>query len=92
MLAARKILGGVSINRFPLPQAPYADIQSMLLATPQKGDPPLTVTSPPRTSAIALTIAATGAHDDASDVSVDSSVTSLDALIILQAAAGRIEL
>jgi len=43
-------------------------------------------------AAIALRIAASGAHDDAADVSGDGCVTSLDALMILQAAAGRIEL
>jgi len=37
-------------------------------------------------------IAASGAHDDAADVSGDGRVTSLDPLMILQAAAGRIEL
>ena len=46
----------------------------------------------PADAAIALRIAATGAHDDAADVSGDDRVTSLDALMILQAAAGRIEL
>ena len=46
----------------------------------------------PADAAIALRIAATGAHDDAADVSDDGIVTSLDALMIMQAAAGRIEL
>jgi len=46
----------------------------------------------PADAAIALRIAASGAHDDAADVSGDGCVTSLDALMILQAAAGRIEL
>jgi hypothetical protein len=46
----------------------------------------------PADAAIALQIAATGAHDDAADVSGDGCVTSLDALMILQVAAGRIEL
>ena len=46
----------------------------------------------PADAAIALRIAASGAHDDAADVSGDGQVTSLDALMILQAAAGRIEL
>jgi len=45
----------------------------------------------PADAAIALRLAATGAHDDAADVSGDGCVTSLDALMILQAAAGRIE-
>ncbi|PXF60723.1 MAG: hypothetical protein C4B59_07790 [Candidatus Methanogaster sp.] len=46
----------------------------------------------PADAAIALVIAASGAHDPAADVSGDGSVTSLDALMILQAAAGTIEL
>jgi len=41
---------------------------------------------------IALGLAATGAHNPAADVSGDDHVTSLDALMILQAAAGRLEL
>jgi 3',5'-cyclic AMP phosphodiesterase CpdA len=52
------------------------------------GDDTLT----PADAAIALQLAATGAHDPAADVSGDDCVTSLDALMILQAAAGRIEL
>jgi hypothetical protein len=46
----------------------------------------------PADAAIALRIAATGAHDDAADVSRDGRVTSLDALMIMQAAGGRIKL
>ena len=46
----------------------------------------------PADAAIALQLAASGAHDDAADVSGDGSVTSLDALMILQAAAGAINL
>lgn len=46
----------------------------------------------PADAAIALQIAASGAHNDAADVSSDGYVTSLDVLMILQAAAGRIEL
>jgi len=46
----------------------------------------------PADAAIALRLAATGAHDPAADVSGDDRVTSLDALMILQAAAGRVEL
>ena len=44
----------------------------------------------PADAAIALRIAASGAHDDAADVSGDGQVTSLDALMILQAAAWAI--
>ncbi len=46
----------------------------------------------PADAAIALRLAATGAHDDAADVSGDGAVTSLDALMILQAAAELVEL
>ena len=46
----------------------------------------------PADAAIALRLAASGAYDPAADVSGDGSVTSLDALRILQAAAGAIEL
>jgi hypothetical protein len=46
----------------------------------------------PADAAIALQLAATGAHDDAADVSRDGRVTSLDALMILQAAADAIDL
>jgi parallel beta-helix repeat protein len=46
----------------------------------------------PADAAIALAIAATGAQNPAADVSDDDRVTSLDALMILQAAAGGIDL
>jgi len=46
----------------------------------------------PADAAIALAVAATGAHDPAADVSGDGQVTSLDALMILKAATGNIEL
>jgi hypothetical protein len=46
----------------------------------------------PADAAIALRIAASGAHDDAAEVSGDGCVTSLDALMILQAAARAITL
>ena len=46
----------------------------------------------PADAAIALRLAATGAHDDAADVSGDGQTTSLDALMILQAAADMVEL
>ena len=46
----------------------------------------------PADAAIALWIAATGGWDAAADVNRDGRVTSLDALMILQAAAGLIEL
>ena len=46
----------------------------------------------PADAAIALRIAVSGTHDDAADVSGYGRVTSLDALMILQAAADTIEL
>ena len=46
----------------------------------------------PADAAIALRLAATGAHNDAADVSGDGQVTSLDALMIVQAAVGIVEL
>ena len=46
----------------------------------------------PADAAIALGLAASGAHDDAADVSGDGCITSLDALMILQAAADAIDL
>ena len=46
----------------------------------------------PADAAIALRLAATGAHNPAADVSGDGSVTSLDALMILHAATGNMEL
>ena len=46
----------------------------------------------PTDAAIALELAATGGWDPAADVNHDSRITSLDALMILQAAAGAITL
>ncbi len=60
--------------------------------TPPKGDLNHDGNVTPADAAIALRIAAAGAHDDAADVGGDGQVTSLDALMIMQAAAGRIEL
>ena len=57
-----------------------------------KGDLNGDGTLTPADAAIALRLAATGAHDDAADVSGDGAVTSLDALMILQAAADMVEL
>ncbi len=60
--------------------------------TPQKGDLNSDGDLTPADAAIALRLAATGAHDPAADVSGDDRVTALDALMILQAASGQIEL
>jgi parallel beta-helix repeat protein len=79
------IPGDTSIDRFPL-MHPWTD------DTPQKGDLNHDNHITPADAAIALQIAATGAQNPAADVSGDRRVTSLDALMILQAAAGRIEL
>ena len=46
----------------------------------------------PADAVIALQLAATGGRDRAADVDGDNHITSLDALMILQAAAGRLEL
>ena len=69
-------------------------------ATSQKGDLGDHHLFSPADAAIALAngfatafrLAANGAHDDAADVSGDGRVTSLDALMILQASAVSIEL
>nr|CAI64204.1 conserved hypothetical protein [uncultured archaeon] len=79
------IPGGSSVDRYPLMHPWTGD-------TPQKGDLNSDGTLTPADAAIALRIAATGAHNDAADVSGDGCVTSLDALMILQAAADAIEL
>lgn len=78
------IPGGTSIDRSPLMQ-PWSD-------TPQKGDLNGDGTLTPADATIALQIAATGAHDDAADVSGDSRVTSIDTLMILQAAVKNIKI
>ena len=72
------ISGGVSIDRFPLPPAPLTQtcIHAARHAAERRPHP--------ADAAIALRIGA--------DVSRDGRVTSLDALMLLQAAAGRIEL
>ena len=46
----------------------------------------------PSDAAIALRLAATGGWDPAADVNHDNRITSLDALMILQAAADAIDL
>jgi parallel beta-helix repeat protein len=85
------IPGGTSIDRCPLMQ-PWTDTQ------PQKGDLNSDGNITPADAAIALAIAAGGSAScdlatlAAADVSGDNRVTSLDALMILQAAAGRIAL
>jgi len=72
------IPGGTSIDHFPL-MHPWT-------AAPQKGDLNGDDQITPADAAIALRLAATGAHDPAADMSGDGKVTSLDALMILQAA------
>jgi parallel beta-helix repeat protein len=87
--AHHPIPGGVSIDRFPLMQ-PWTPLQ--------KGDLNDDGFITPADAAIALVIAAGGsalcdpATFAAADVSGDNRVTSLDALMILQAAAGAIAL
>jgi len=77
--------GGGSIDRFPL-------MQLWTGGTSLKGDLNHDNRITPADAAIALRLAATGAHDPVADVNGDDRVTSLDALMILQAAAGWIEL
>jgi len=85
------IPGGVNIDHHPLMQPWGGD-------TPQKGDLNSDSILTPADAAIALEIAAGGSAScdattlAAADVSGDGQVTSLDALMILQAAAGKIEL
>ena len=83
------------MDNYPLPTRRRAAVDSAAERRPRAA----TTRSPPRTSVIALQIAAGGsAPCDASDtwthadVSDDGRVTSLDALTILQAAASAIEL
>ncbi|RLG20870.1 hypothetical protein DRN77_07295, partial [Methanosarcinales archaeon] len=84
------IPGGVNIDHHPLMQPWGGD-------TPQKGDLNSDSILTPADAAIALEIAAGSRPCDAAmlaaaDVSGDGRVTSLDALMILQAAGGKIEL
>jgi parallel beta-helix repeat protein len=85
------IPGGTSVDRYPLIY-PWT-------AAPQKGDLNGDDILTPADTAIVLAFAAGGGSTScdpamlaAADVSGDGSVTSLDALMILQAAAGAIEL
>ena len=75
------IPGGDIIDRFPLMQPWAGDTQQL---GDLNGDDRITSAD----AAIALAIAATGAHNPAADMSGDGKVTSLDALMILQAAVG----
>ena len=73
------------MDRFPLMQ-PWSE------RPPQKGDLNHDGILTPADAAIALQIAAGGGWDPAADVDGDRRITSLDALMILQAAGGGIEL
>jgi parallel beta-helix repeat protein len=77
------ITGGSNFDYHPLCYLSEASVKGDL-----NGDGDLTSAD----AAIALRLAATGAHDDAADVSGDGAVTSLDALMILQAAADVVKL
>ena len=59
---------------------------------PVNGDLNSDGTLTPADAAIALAIAVSGGYDHAADVSGDDRVTSLDALMIVQAAAGGVTL
>ena len=76
-------IGGGNFDYHPLCYLSEASVKGDL-----NGDGNLT----PADAAIALRLAAIGAHDDAADVSGDGQTTSLDALMILQAAADMVEL
>ena len=62
-------------------------MQPRTAAAPKKGDLNGDNRITPTDAAIALHLAATGAHNPAADMSGDGRVTSLDSLMILQAAA-----
>jgi len=64
----------------------------LIITTSQKGDLDYDGTPTPADAAIALQLAATGAQNPAADVNDDGHITSLDALMILQAASGVISL
>nr|QNO46943.1 hypothetical protein CLAIAILK_00004 [Methanosarcinales archaeon ANME-2c ERB4] len=90
---------GADTNGDGLGEEPYSitdgsnfDYHPLCPPASVKGDLNGDGTLTPADAAIALRLAATGAHDDAADVSGDGGVTSLDALMILQAAANMIEL
>ena len=78
------IPGGSSVDRYPLMQ-PWSDT---LLKGDLNDDDQIT----PADAAIALQIVASGGWDPATDIDGDRRITSLDALMILQAAAGGIAL
>jgi len=73
------------VDRYPLMQPLGSD-------TPPKGDLNHDNQITPADAAISLRLAASGGWDPAADVEGDSRITSLDALRILQAAAGAIDL
>jgi parallel beta-helix repeat protein len=79
------ISGGGSVDRYPLIQPWTGD-------TSQKGNLNRDCYINPADAAIALRMAVRGEYDPAADVSGDDRVTSLDILMILQAAAGAISL
>ena len=80
-----QIPGGASIDHFPL-------MQLWTGGTQQLGDLNSDGCITPADTAIALGLAASDVYDPAADMSDDGKVTSIDALMILQAAAGAIEL
>jgi len=79
-------IGAGAVDRYPF------ESMDGWLTTPQKGDLNSDGYITPADAAIALRLAASGACDPAADVSGDRQVTSLDALMILQAAVGGISL
>ncbi|MEA1863825.1 MAG: FG-GAP-like repeat-containing protein [Euryarchaeota archaeon] len=82
----------ITINSNDPDENPVIIPVRLTVTSSRKGDLDYDNQITPADAAIALHLAATGAHDDAADVSGDDRVTSLDVLMILQAAAGNIEL
>jgi parallel beta-helix repeat protein len=68
------------------------DVNETITITPLRGDLNEDGQITPTDAAIALKLAATGGWDPAADVNRDRRITSLDALMIMQAATGAIEL
>ena len=78
-------------NTWYIPRQPHTTTSCRLEEISDPLGPTISILTP-ADAAIALQLAASGAYDPAADVSGDDRVTSLDALMILQAAAGAISL
>ena len=92
-LAARTVIGGTSIDRFPLPiGAAYAVMHPWTGDTAQKGDLNHDNRITSADVLIALQIAVSGEYVPEADIDKNGCVNALDARMILQAASGRIKL